>query len=91
MPYVKSVQSTLPIQPIEPVLAPERPMAVATGREQSTASPALGLQDVLEVALNQPQWGSCPPARVVVVSVAGISVVSACLAFWIAVASVLLG
>lgn len=91
MPHVKSVQSTLPIKSIEPVLSPERPLAVATGREQATASPALELQDLLEVALNQPRGGSCSPARVAFVAMVGIGVVSACLAFWVAVWSVLSG
>jgi hypothetical protein len=88
VPHVKPVEPNLPI---EPVLARERTIAAATGREQATVSPALELRDLLEVALTRPQTRSCHPGRVAALSVVGISVVSACLAFWVAVASALSG
>ena len=86
MPPVTTVNVTLTF---EPVLARDLPLAVATRRKKATASPARELSDLLEVAVTRPQLGSCNFGRVAVLSVMGISVVSSCLAFWVAVASAL--
>lgn len=84
MPNVKPVDLT---QPSSQTPFRSRRPVVASDQEQTVASPALELQDLLETAMARPKARTSHPGNVAVLAGAVLVVVSVCLAFWVVVVS----